>query len=209
MVVTRWTTGVNDMATFIENIERDGFTFRVEHEYDHDAGAPWDREDGHGNVRYVGNHGYTGKPEKTPGELVLMGDRHGAQVYDFADACEQARKDNWGSYGWQGAGEGMTRRQFAAEQARNDYDRLRAWCKEEWYYLGVVVTLMCVDGSETDAVQSLWGIESDAGTYLGQTASELVNGCITDITNRLEFDESQTWYRSGARSWVVSKEAKQ
>jgi len=193
------------MAYVIETIERDGLKFRVSHEYDHDAGAPWDREEGHGPVRHV-RANFTGHHDKRPGELVLNGEfNRGGHVYVFDDACRIALADDWGSYGWQGAG--MTRRQFAAEQARNDYERLRAWCEDEWYYLGVVVTLLCVDGGETDAVQSLWGIESDAGDYLHQTASELVDSCITDIRDRLTYRDDETLYRSGPRSWVVSKEA--
>ena len=199
------------MPNIIETIERDGYMFRVEHEYDHDAGCPWEREDGHGSVRHA-KANYTGHPDKRPGELVLDGEfLRGGYVYDFADACEQARRDNWGSYGWQGAGEGMTRRQFAAEQARNDYERLRAWCKDEWYYVGVIVTLLDIEGNATDAQQSLWGIESDSEGYLGEVATQLANDCINDVQSRLGYDTDEpgielTIYSSGSRHWTIKEE---
>ena len=192
------------MATIIETIERDGYTFRVEHEYDHDAGAPWEREEGHGPVRHVrANH--TGHHDKRPGELVLNGEfLRGGHVYVFDDACRNALADDWGSYGWQGAGEGMTRRQFAAEQARADYERLRAWCKDEWYYLGVIVTLLDIEGNATDAQASLWGIESDSEDYLKETAQELAGNVLHDVSAMLYGDDGAV-YMSGSRSWRVKE----
>lgn len=197
------TTRVHVMNS-IEDIQIDGFTFRVFHEYDSDAGAPWEREDGHGPVRRV-KANFTGHHDKRPGELVLNGDfNRGGLVYVFDDACRNARADGWGSYGWQGAGEGMTRRQFAAEQARADYERLRAWCRDEWHYLGVVVVLLDIEGNETDAQQSTWGIESDSESYLTETAQELAGNVLHDVSAMLYGDDGAI-YMSGSRSWRVKE----
>ena len=60
-------------------------------------------------------------------------------------------------------------RAYAAAAAMADYRRLKAWCDDEWGYVGVVVT-----NSETGETESLWGIESDAGEYLAEVTAELV-----------------------------------
>lgn len=67
----------------------------------------------------------------------------------------------------------MTAREYAALAARQDYERLRDWCNDEWCYVGVIVIATDSDGEEI-ASESLWGIESDAGDYLLETANELL-----------------------------------
>jgi len=68
--------------------------------------------------------------------------------------------------------ETMTPRAYAAGAAMADYDRLRRWCADEWCYIGVVVRRAgdCECCGETE---SLWGIESDAGEYVREAATEL------------------------------------
>lgn len=198
-----------------------GETFEFEHngaqyvatiEIDDSHGAPWDEEDGHGDV--------TGwkRREKLPGELVLAGDGRGGlgtdaarRFYDFAGACKTARRDGWGFlpgelkyekrgdcwHAWCEGFDGkehvstdanrairavydehratMTARQYAAGAARADYERLRAWCNDEWCYIGVVVTR-----DETGETESLWGVESDAGEYIRDVARELAEQLLDD-----------------------------
>lgn len=182
-----------------ENIEHMGYTFRVEHVADHDHGAPWEMEDGHGVVS-----NWTTR-DKYPGELVLNSDRSSKRFYDLAETCRIALRDGWGA---RGAKDGMTSRQIAACAAREDYERLLAWCNDEWHYVGVVVTLLDIEGNETDAQQSVWGVESDAVGYLGEVAHELAIACITDTQLRLSHAEReipQTIYTSGSRSWIVQE----
>lgn len=191
------------MTNIIETIERDGYTFRVEHEFDEDAGCPWEREHGHGPVRHVraNDRGYHAK---RPGELVLNGEfRRGGHVYVFDDACRNARAEGWGTHS---AEPGMSARQIAALAAREDYERMRAWCSGDWHYVGVIVTLLDIEGNATDAQQCLWGIESDAGAYLSDTAQELAGECIHDIGKRIEYSNAGGVYRSGSRSWIVDTE---
>ena len=70
----------------------------------------------------------------------------------------------------------MTARQYAAGAALADYDRLRAWCNDDWHYVGVVVTAdescPCCD-RRLDESESCWGVESDAGDYLDEVAQDL------------------------------------
>lgn len=174
-----------------------GVSYVVTIEHDSDTGAPWKENDGHGGVSE-----WTTR-DKLPGELVLTEDRRSKRFYDFAGACEIARRDGWGfmpgglkteklrnGY-WRATGAGfvshsrdinnaihdtyakhratMTARQYAASAAMADYENLRAWCRDEWFWCGVVVRrkddCKCCGPSE-----SLWGIESD---YLEDIAREL------------------------------------
>lgn len=68
----------------------------------------------------------------------------------------------------------MSKREYAAQAAMQDYKRLRDWCNDQWYYVGVIVTITDSDGEEI-ASDSLWGIESDASEDLLETANELLD----------------------------------
>lgn len=193
----------------------DGETFEFEHngvayvatiEHDDIHGAPWEEEDGHGDVSE-----WTTR-DKLPGEMVLSEDGRSKRFYDFAGACRIARRDGWGFLpepvrverrdggGWTGAAlptyrsgdfsvvsdcpnvaytelhrmhrETMTAREYAAGAAMADFERLRAWCRDDWFYIGVVVRRAdaCTCCGETE---SLWGVESDAGEYVREVATEL------------------------------------
>ena len=74
-----------------------------------------------------------------------------------------------------------TARAYHAAAARADYENLRAWCNNQWCYIGVVVRrkgdeMFCAE------TQSLWGIESNAGAYIRETAEELAE----------QFDDCET-----------------
>lgn len=74
----------------------------------------------------------------------------------------------------------MTRRQYAAQAAMADFDRLRQWCDDQWCYVGVVVELLDRDGDGTGYTASLWGIESDSYDYLADVALELAEEVLRD-----------------------------
>jgi hypothetical protein len=144
----------------------DGFTLIATIHADDDATAPWEREDGHGTVS-----DWRAKETKGPGELVLSNDRGSCRFYDYAEACAIARRDGWGCTG--GKLEGETNRAYAARAAMSDYKRLKAWCGDDWSYVGVSVTVER-EGVELvpEYEHALWGIESDAGDYLRDVANE-------------------------------------
>lgn len=146
-----------------DTIERDGFTLRARIEHDEHTGAPWEEHDGHGPVS-----DWT-RRDKLPGELILCDDGRQKRFYDFAEACRIALRDGWNAAPYDVPEE--TPRQRAAKAARADYDRLRGWCEDQWNWCGVVVTASRA-GVELGTA-SLWGIESDAGSYLVETANEL------------------------------------
>lgn len=144
-----------------------GYTARITLEHDSDHGAPWEECDGHGPVS-----DWRDKDSKAAGERVLHSDRGRARFYDFAAAVKLARKDGWGAEG----DEGMAPGAKAAYAAEKDFEYLRAWCNDEWHYMGVIVTLHDASGAEV-ASNSCWGVES-IGDYWREVAAENLDECL-------------------------------
>jgi hypothetical protein len=105
-------------------------------------------------------------------------------LYDYAATVKLARKDEWGPSHAKGCPyryvDGKLRGckcdvrtlkpgERAARAARQDYERLRAWCRQDWGYIGVIVRDV-----KTGEHASLWGIESD-GDYWREVAVELAD----------------------------------
>ena len=165
-----------------------GITFHVTTEPDHDAGTPWDRECGHGDVRRLDH------PElkKRPGERTLTRSKRGYELlYDFAGAVKIARRDGWGLTETDAAalieriGRPPTAGDIAAEAARLDFERTRAWCNDEWGYVGVIVT---APNGETDSV---WGVESDGGdAYIKEIARDLAEGMAPQLIEQAASDKT-------------------
>lgn len=152
------------MSTFrTEIIEQHGERYRVEYEFDHDHGAPWETDEGHGVVSE------RTRRDKRPSERVLNTDGTRSRFYDIKASLEIAKRDDWGSYGFQTTG---TKGQHYAEQVERDFEYLKAWCEDKWHYMGIIVTLLCTcdkgHDHETEYQASLWGIESngDLSTYV-------------------------------------------
>lgn len=152
--------------------EVDGFTCVARIADDNDYGTPWDNEDGHGPVSE-----WT-RRDKASGERVLCEDRGLKRFYDFAEAVKLARRDGWGS-GPDVPGE--TAGQKAQRAAEADYQAMRAWCNDEWRYVGVVVAVYQgepEEGAEL-ASESLWGIDCNHpngdNSYLAEVANDLLS----------------------------------
>ena len=139
---------MNNIVIQIADVE---MTFAVEIHEDSDHGAPWVEYDGHGPVT-----GWLSR-NKRPDELVLNTDRGQKRFYNFKEACTIALRDGWGCKDLDGT---ETPRQKAAKSAMADFEHLRAWCNNDWSYVGVEVTLLDSEGNKTEVSESLWGIES-------------------------------------------------
>lgn len=163
---------LSDGDTFI----RGGVRFRVHIEHDDDSDAPWDREDGHGPVRTDSNwrHWQPQKqPQKRPGERVLHRNRGCVWLYDWQAACKLARSDGWNAKPYDAP--------YRIERAvQNDFDRLRRWLSDDWWYIGVCVVPLDADGCDIGSKydHALWGIESDACGYLTEVANELADDAL-------------------------------
>jgi hypothetical protein len=148
-----WTFTVGG-CDYIARTERDDCT-----------GAPWEEHDGHGIVSE-----WT-RRDKRAGELVLAESGGVRRFYDFAATVRLARKDGWDAPPYRTG----TARQRAARAALADFERLRAWCNDEWFWCGVIVAPVCPCCGEPDESRaaSLWGMESDSPAYLREVAEEL------------------------------------
>lgn len=155
-------------------VENDGWTFTATVHHDDTMGAPWKEHDGHGEVS-----DWT-RRDKAPGELVLSSDRDSKRFYDFASACALALRDGWGSPPYDVEGE--TPKQKAARAARHDFEVLRAWCNDEWFWCGIVVTVSRDDIELGSA--SLWGTEANypgsRNEYLLEVANEIADEALAE-----------------------------
>lgn len=161
-----------------------GFTLTARLEDDH-GDPPWEREDGHGPVS-----DWTSRP-KRPGEWVLCSDRFSHRYYDAQAATEQAKAESWGPrdvYTW------ATLAERAAIAVREDFEVLRAWCNDEWFYVGVVVSVSRNGIVLDDHAASLWGTECNYpfsdNSYLTEVANDLIPEALdaaqTALTHMLE-----------------------
>lgn len=158
-----------------DTIIRNGRHYSVTVEPDNGMlGAPWDEFDGHGIVS-----DWT-RRAKGPGEVIISEDHHSRRLYDVVGTLAKARRDGWGLSDDDKAalaarlGRQPTKREITAEAVRLDCNRMRQWCNDIWHWCGVVVT--SPDGDE----RSLWGIESDAYSYIDEVAGELVDELESD-----------------------------
>ena len=157
----------------MDTITIDGLTFRVSVKHDEGMGAPWKEHDGHGIVSEWTARG------KAPGERVLAHDGASYRYYDYQGTLARAAKDGWGIAPDEAAG--LTKRQITARAVDSDYERMRAWCADEWDWVYVCVTLLDTDGAPTKERESCGGIESDAGEYLDEIARELAGEIIARV----------------------------
>jgi hypothetical protein len=144
---------------------------------DTDAAPPWDSFDGHGPVRRV-----VRGEVKRPGERPLGN----GCMYDWGRAIDQAERDSWGLTSAESdaltlkLGRKPTAGEVYAETARIDFERLRAWVREDWWFVGVSVCALPDSGEmpKDTFEHALWGIESDAGGYLHEVADELADEAV-------------------------------
>lgn len=159
---------------FDKTFTHKGRTFGVRYPYDDNADPPWEMDDGHGPVS-----GWRPRSDKAPHERILHADGGTVRLYDARTALALAKRDRWGTSDGQRPDE--TTRAYRARAVDEDFDRLRAWCRDEWTYIGVVVILLDAHGQRTEFSEALWGIESDAGAYLDEVATELAEEILASL----------------------------
>ena len=159
---------------------------------DHDIEEPWNHDDGHGVVSE-----WTVR-EKRPGERVLNVDNVDKglkRYYDIEASTEIALKDNWGcSPEYMDSlrrtrGREPTRREIAAKAVEQDFDRLRAWCNDDWVWACIEVA-----DCETGVTAHLGGLESDYPDYMRECAHDLAEDIYPEAVKLLLAGE-----RVGAR----------
>lgn len=143
----------------------DGFTINARLVRDDDHKAPWEEFDNYGPVS-----DWT-RRAKLPSERILCQDRESRRYYDVAGAMDRAKRDGWDAPPY-GTG---TKGEQAARAVEDDFKRLKAWCDNEWCYVGVVLSVSRNGVTLDDHAASLWGIESDCQDYLLDVANELAD----------------------------------
>ena len=159
-------------------IEHAGRRFRVEHTHDDTMREPWIEHDGHGVIS-----DWTTR-DKAPHERIVAEDQNRYRYYDTRASLERARAD-----GWDAPPYGGTPAQQAARAMLADFEYCRAWCADEWQWIGVVVTLLDAEDKPTRYTASLWGIESlSEAAYLETVAQELVDDILTGLPDAVRQD---------------------
>lgn len=158
---------MSELRNIVKVIDGRTYTFSVKTQAD-DAGfgAPWENQDGHGPVSEWTTRG------KRAGEWTLVQDRSSRRFYDFAEACKIALRDGWDHLESKPEGE-ETPAQRASRAAKASFEYLKGWIEGDWWYVGVIVTLLDADGEETEYSESLWGIESSSDDYILKVANDL------------------------------------
>lgn len=142
----------------------EGVQFRADLVADECASAPWENSDCYGEVSDWLHR------DKSCSERILVSNRGCKRFYDHAASVLKFR------------GQGCYTAEEAHEIALADFKRLRDWCNDRWFYVGVVVTLLDDFGDEiSDCSDSLWGIESDCSEYHREVASELAGGLLAGL----------------------------
>lgn len=159
--------------------EVNGFTVTAKVERDDDSDAPWDREEDDCLVS-----DWRPKNSKRPGERVLCENRGSCRFYNWQEAIQIARKDGWDAepYGTGTPGE-------RAERAvLRDFENLKAWCADEWWYVGIILSVEYNGKELTDHAASLWGIECNYpgsdNSYLLEVANDLLSEALETAENR-------------------------
>lgn len=161
-------------------IEHRGRRFRVSHYYDTDYGRPWEESEGHGPVREIQH-----RDQKKPGERLMTTGHVGAYIwaYDWAGAIKLAHSDGWGLADDKLAalqaklGREPTRKEIVAAAVQSDFEFLKGWVKDRWYYVGVGVQMLGADDVplQKKYAHAVWGIESNSDEYLDVVALELAD----------------------------------
>lgn len=155
-----------------------GNNFKIEIEHDACRGAPWEECDGHGAVSE-----WTTR-DKKPGELILRSDRRYKLYYDFQGAVKTAKLERWGC-------DSLTGNETAGEKAFksviSDFNYLKAWCGNEWFYACLHVVMLDSDGNKLDGYDDyMGGVEYGISDYWQTVAQEMAS----EIERRFREDQS-------------------
>ena len=148
-----------------------GLEFAAYVESDPDTEAPWDAHDGHGPVRIV--FGTLHDCGKRAGERVLHSYRGTIWLYDWQEAARLARRGGWNA-------EPYDAPRRIERAVRADFERLRGYLNDSWWWAGVCVTRANAAPS-THYDHALWGIESDSPDYHREVAYELAEQIIAEM----------------------------
>lgn len=123
-----------------------GWSLKFEIQRDDDSHEPWKECDGHGVVSSRYEEGFWSL---------------GNQYYDWKASLKIAKRDRWGCKPYDSS--------TAMDAVKADYEFLRRWCEDDWWWIGCIVTLYDEHGDELNS-ESCWGFDSDSMDYLASEA---------------------------------------
>ena len=170
-----------------------GCKFRVDFQPDYDAEPPWGNDCCRGIVS-----DWTTR-DKRPGEMLLHSYRGHKRYFDFQAVVAKAKEEGWNCEPYKTG----TKGERAHRAAMAEYKYLRAWCNNDWCYVGVVVTRVG-HGNKDYESDSLWGVETWMD-YHQQVARDLAREIVHGMVNarrkaRAERVERQYWEARGVET---------
>lgn len=133
------------------------FDFVAHLQHDQYADPPWENSDMHGPVSgWVPL--YCEESGRMHQSWIVSRDRSMVRLYDHHAALKKALKDGW----WpRDATPDLMPEQLAERAVFEDFEHLRAWCNDEWFY-GAVTVEVYSEGTHL-AEAALHGIDINAG----------------------------------------------
>jgi len=151
---------------------------KIETHHDDTMSEPWKEHDGHGIVsEWV-------RRDKRAGELLLCSDRSSKLFYDYAGTIALAKKDGWGMCPEHvetltiKLGRTPTAKEITAASVMADFELLRAWCNNEWFWQGYTTKIETPDGEIVDG-DSCWGFDDEA--YMMEEATSAAISAIDSL----------------------------
>jgi hypothetical protein len=153
--------------------EKGSITF----EFDEFSDAPWDSSDYHGPVRKSDNAHNKWDSDKRPGERPLNSANPNEYqfYYDWQKAMQTAKHEGWNTAPYDAPNK-------ALRAVQQDFDYLRGWVNNKWYYVFVTVEYE----GETE---SLGGVETYNDYHI-----ECANEMLADLIARVEKEKTDREY---------------
>ena len=153
--------------------EQDGFDMMAEIKPDEHHEPPWKSSDGHGPVSDWMPHSYVHKKDR---DWIVSQDYDSVRLYDHEEALRIALRDGWGP---RQPVEGESVQDRALRAVREDFEHLKRWCDDEWFYGCLEVSAWKEDIKFGYA--TIGGIDVNSGdnndwlsSYLEDLASEAI-----------------------------------
>lgn len=147
-----------------------GWYWKVKFEHDSDHERPEEWDDGRGITSWERR-----SLEKWEHGWVLVWDRYSPLLYDYKASLEKALKDGWDAPPYHTG----TKLEQATRAVKQDYDYLRGYYNQDWWYVGMIVELYDEDDHLIDE-DSCWGYESNCMDYLCSEARSWAARMIKD-----------------------------
>ena len=147
-----------------------GWSLVVKIENDNTYNPLWEDCDSMGVVKESRGH-----PGDSYTDWIMNSDRGWYRYYDWKATLPVAIREGWGAPPYRTG----SKQEQAMRAMKRTYEYLRAWCNDEWHYVGLIVELRdergCLIGED-----SCWGFESENISYVTSEARSWAYHLIRD-----------------------------